>query len=170
MTTAALAGILGLVLAQVWMYRVASRRALLKFWTLIFFYLLLFSFMEGLRLFCAFFSASFYELPFFLLIVFLVFGRTWRALPEFEKREKIAPNFYLLSGFWMGMIWFGFFQDQNILGASAWSLIAAILLPVLAGIRERLELLDIPRPFQGFPILAISAMILLLGFLFFNTF
>jgi electron transport complex protein RnfA len=61
---------------------------------------------------------------------------------------------------------FGFFTSvTNAFGAGVGFLLAIVL---LAGIREKLEHADIPKPFKGFPITLIAAGLMSIAFLGFN--
>ena len=169
-----------MVLAQVIFYRVSSSGALKTFWFLGFFYFFLFSFIQGLRIFCEFLSISFYELPLLSVVLFLVFGRGVNGFPNFQKVFGEAPDFYLFSSLWVSLIWMGFFSFEHVpqpvsaqvslLHGFFWSFFTALLFPVLAGIKEKLALMDPPNAFRGLPIFLITTGFLLLGLLFFVRF
>ena len=162
--------LMGLALVQAWLYRVSARHVLRNFWLLVLFYLLIFYFARGLKIFCGFCSISFYESPIFAALLFLVFGRGIRGFARFPKANSSAPNFYLLSGLWIGLIWISFFSQGSVLDGFKGSLLSAFFFLILIGIKERLEILDAPSGFKGLPLLLISAGIFLLGFYFFKAF
>ena len=157
---------MGLALAQVSFYRVTSRQALQSFWVLVLFYLLIFYFVKGLEIFCVLFSIPFYEIPFFTVTLFIVFGRGIKGLAHFQKVNSQIPDFYLLSGLWIGLLWLGSFSQVSLFEGLAQSLFGAFFFLILTGIKERLEILDTPMGFKGLPALLISAGTFLLTFLF----
>ena len=170
--------LIGLAIGQVLLYRISSKQTLRTFWFLSLFYFFLFSFVQGLRIFCSSFSISFYEIPLLGLVLFFVFGNGVSGFPRFQKTFLNIPDFYLLSGLWVSLIWFGEFSgaeesvsvSTSLTNGFLQSFFAASLFPVLAGIKERLALLNQPNEFRGLPIFLISAGLLLLGFVFFLPF
>lgn len=170
--------LVALVVGQILLYRISSRQALRTFWFLALFYLFLFSVVQGLQVFSRSFSIVFYEIPLLGLALFFVFGNGVNGFPQFPKISAKLPDFYLLSGLWVSLIWFGEFSrveesaslSTSLTSGFLQSLFAAALFPVLAGIKERLALLNQPNEFRGLPVFLISAGILLLGFVFFLPF
>ena len=173
--------LVGLASAQVIFYRVNPKQAVKTFWLLAFFYFFLFSFTEGLRIFCNRFLISFYELPLLVLVLFLVFGRGVRGFPRFQIAFREAPDFYLFSGLWVSLIWLGEFPPAGQVQAQAnithallngffQSFFAASLFPILAGIKERMVLLNPPEEFRGLPLFLMATGIVLLGLVFFIHF
>ena len=175
----------GLAVAQIALYQIPSKQALHGFWFLGFFYFFLFAFAQGVALFSRLFSLPFYEFPLFFLAVFVLFRRTGKPFPQFGKQVRLAPDFYLFSAIWMGVIWLSFILTvvgavhepplhgrwQEIYVQSFfWSFFPALVLPVLAGIRDRLALLDPPKAFEGLPVFLIASAIFLLAILFFLSF
>lgn len=156
-----LPALVGLACAQVIFYRISSKQAVKDFPFLALFYCLTFLFIKGLLIFCDLYSASLYALPLVLLTLVISFGREPTQLPVFQKCFRQAPAFYLLTSFWVSLIWFA--QDLDLAKGLSASFLAAFLLPILAGIKERLQLTDAPRHFAGVPLLVISAGIILLG-------
>lgn len=161
-----LVGLVSLAVAQVLLYQVHPKKALKSAFFLGAFYLLLFSFAHGLRLFCATFSISFYELPLLALSLWLVFGKTLKGVPRFEKMFFEVPNFYFFSGFWISLMWIGMFRDHNIVEGAGWSFFAVVALPILAGLRQRLRLSSPLRSFEGLPLFLISTGFFLLALVF----
>ena len=173
--------LVGLASAQVIFYRIHPKQAVKTFWLLTFFYFFLFSFTEGLRIFCNRFLISFYELPLLALALFLVFGRGIRGFPRFQSAFREAPDFYLFSGLWVSLIWLGGFPPAGqvqtpanithaLLNGFFQSFFAAFSLPILAGIKERIALLNPPEEFRGLPIFLMVTGIVLLGLIFFTHF
>ena len=165
--------LVGFVSAQAILYQVDSKEALKTFWFLGFFYFFLFSFVQGLHIFCGLFFISFYEVPLLALALFLVFGRGMNGFPSFQKAFRELPDFYLVSGLWISLAWRTFFPHPpldavSLLEGFFLSLWAALMLPVLAGIKERLALYKAPEVFRGLPLLLITAGVLLLGVVFFS--
>lgn len=86
---------------------------------------------------------------------------------ELSKKDRTLPSVFSFSLVFISIAWFAESLDISFAEAYIKVLIvssAAILLPtVLGGIHERLFLLDLPRQLEGFPILLISAALLLLS-------
>ncbi len=162
--------LVGLASAQVLIYQINSKQALRAYLFFGFLYFFLFSFAWGLGIFCDLFSITFYKIPLLSLVLFLVFGRKASGFPRFQKAFQEAPDFYLLSSLWISLIWVAFFQGSSLLSGFFWSFFAALLLSVLAGIKERLALINPPNAFQGFPLFLAAAGFLLLGLHFFINF
>ena len=146
--------------AQVLLYRISVKPAFKNFVFLWVFYFSIFTFAEGLNVFCRLFSISFYEIPLFVLAILILFGRKLKGLPKFQKSFRSAPDFYLLSGLWIGLasidipaqgrlyqFLFGFF----------YSYVAAFLLPIMAALKEKLALTNPPEEFSGLPIFLVTA-------------
>lgn len=101
-------------------------------------------------------------------------GLLWHKLlkPYWDERysHQLLPVF--LNSVMVGILLNGF--QEHVTNASmvgygfAYSLGCGLALLVMAGIRERLELADVPKPFQGVPILLISAGLLGLGLMGFR--
>ncbi|OGW85084.1 MAG: hypothetical protein A3C35_04515 [Omnitrophica bacterium RIFCSPHIGHO2_02_FULL_46_11] len=161
--------LIGLASAQAFLYRASSRQSLKVFYFLTMFYFALFPFVRGLRIFCAHFSISFYELPLLLLTLFVVFGKRTKYLPYFSKAFVEAPDFYLFSSIWISLIWSGWFLPQNpsLWKGLFWSFFTACMFPILTGLKERLALFDPPKGFSGLPLFLITAGFLILSFQFF---
>ncbi len=179
MTNWYLAELIGLVSAQAVFYQVSSKQALKTFWLLGLFYFFLFSFVQGLQIFCNLFFISFYEVPLLSLALFFVFGRGVIGFPSFQKAFREVPDFYLFSSLWISLIWIGFFsgQDrepeqaiQSLLNGFVWSFVTALMFPILVGIKEKFVLMNPPNEFRGLPIFLIATGILLLSLVFFIPF
>lgn len=172
--------LVGLALAQAVFYRMSSKQALKTFWLLGFFYFFLFSFVQGLKIFCDLLSVSFYKLPLLSIVLFFVFGRGINGFPNFQKAFREAPDFYLFSSLWVSLVWMAFSSSVyspetvsarvSLLHGFFWSFFAAFLFPVLTGIKEKLDLTNSPGAFRGLPIFLIATGILLLGLVFFIYF
>ena len=86
-----------------------------------------------------------------------------------ERKRQALPSFFSLSALYLVFAWlnrghFDFlFQSQIEMMAVA--TLSLVFLLILSGIQERLRLQESPKPFQGLPILMISAAIFLLIFL-----
>ena len=161
-----LVSLMGLSLVQLVLYRIDSRRVVQHVWVLILFYLVIFYFAKGLQIFSGLFAISFYELPLFALILMLVFGGGIKRLLVFQKKNNDSRNFYFFSGLWLGLLWLGPFSQATPLEGLGESLLATLFLIIMAGIKERLELLQMPASLKGLPILFISGGTFLLGFIF----
>lgn len=157
--------IVGLASAQVILYRLDSKRALKTFGFLGFFYFFLFAFVEGLKIFCALFSISFYDLALLSITLFLVFGREVKGFPAFEPRFKRAPGFYLFTSLFMSLIWFSFPEPAPdlFIRAFTWSFFAALLIPMSAGMKDRLQLLKPRDELHSLTLFLLAAGILLLA-------
>ncbi len=174
-----LAELAGLVSAQVIFYQTSSKQALKTFWLLGLFYFFLFSFVQGLLIFCNLLFIPFYEIPLLSLALFFVFGRGVNGFPSFQKAFREVPNFYLFSSLWISLIWIGFSRGHNLQSEQAitsllhgfvWSFVAAFMFPVLIGIKDKLALMNPPNVFRGLPVFLIATGILLLGLVFFIHF
>ncbi len=163
-----------LVCAQVVLYQVSMKQALRNYWFLGLFYFLVFSCVQGLVIFCAYLSISFFVLPVLCLLAAFLLKNRLKGAPQFQKRILTLPNFYLFSGLWISLVWTGELMNQTVLTAPynfmeafIWCLFSALLFPVLAGIKERLDLMDTPAGFSITGIFFVAAGFLLLGFSFF---
>ena len=184
-----LAAFFGLAVSQAALYQIPTKQALQHFWFLGFFYFFLFAFAQGIVIFSHLFSLPFCEFPLFFLAVFILFRRTGKPFPQFGKQARPAPDFYLFSAVWAGVVWLlfifaavgaygrtplqtgGLAADQEIYVRSfLWSFFAASVLPVLVGIRERLALLEPPKAFEGAPVFLIASAIFFLALIFFLSF
>ncbi len=180
-----LAAFFGLAVSQAALYRIPTKQALQNFWFLGFFYFFLFAFAQGIVIFSRLFSLSFCEFPLFFLAVFILFRRTGKPFPQFGQQVRPAPDFYLFSAIWMGVIWLSFILTvvgavhepplhgrwQEIYVQSFfWSFFPALVLPVLVGVKERLALLNPPKAFEGLPVFLIASAIFLLAIIFFLSF
>ena len=175
-----LAELVGLVSAQAVCYRISSKQALKTFWFLGLFYFFLFSFVQGLKVFCDLLSISFYKLPLLSIVLFLIFGRGVNGFPSFQKAFRETPDFYLFSSLWISLIWMGSFSSAcmpepvsasiSLLHGFFWSFFTALLFPVLAGMKEKLALINPPDEFCGLPVFLIATGLLLLGLVFFIRF
>ena len=165
-----LATVVALASAQVLLYRIDSRQALKTVGFLWLLYLFLFLSAQGVRLFCTFFSLSFYEIPLLSLILFFAFGDGLKRFPRFRKAFLHVPNFYFLSSLWICLAWLGLFSAQDLWSGFSWSFFAALMLPTLTGIKEQLALLNPLRAFTGLPLFLMTVGFVFLGFLFFLKF
>ena len=156
--------VVGLALAQVLLYRIDSRQALRAFGFLGIFYFFLFALVQELKIFCTLFSISFYDLPLLSITLLFVFGREIRRFPRFARAVNSAPQFYLLTSLFMSLIWFKFLPSaDSFVRVFLWSFFAALLIPLLSGIKERLLLSNAPDAFRGLPLFLLAAGLLLLG-------
>ena len=161
---------------QGFVYEVERARFLRSFIFLVAFYLFLFSFVQGLVLFCRFFSIPFCELPLLAVSLSLVLARELKGVPRFKRTVPELPKFYLFSGLWLGVLWLSFLTDEGaisftkgafqIVDGLAWSSFAAILFFIFAQMKERFRLARTPAVLRGLPIYMIAAGILLMVFVF----
>ena len=163
-----------LVCAQVIFYDVSMRQALKSYWFLGFFYFLIFSCVQGLILFCDLFSVSFFVIPLACLLNSFFLKNGLRRVPQFNKRYFTLPNFYLLSSLWLSLVWAGYLLNQtvltakyNLIEAFIWSWFSAILFPILAGIKERIGLMEVPPGFSATGIFFVAVGIVVLALSFF---
>ena len=182
-----LAAFFGLAVSQAALYQIPTKQALQHFWFLGFFYFFLFAFAQGIVIFSHLFSLPFCEFPLFFLAVFILFRRTGKPFPQFGKQVRPAPDFYLFSAVWIGVIWLSFIlnpmigahghapllldaPEESYVRSFFWSFFPALVLPVLVGIKERLALLDPPKAFEGLPVFLIASAIFFLAIIFFLSF
>ncbi|GEM_PF-3623652 len=163
-----------LVLAQIIFYEISSKQALRSCWFLSLFYLLVFTCVQGLVIFCRLFSIAFFVLPILSVMCSFFLGRGLKRIPQFQKKYFALPNFYFFSSLWLSLIWSGYLSDQAVLNAKynliegfVWSWFLAVLFPILAGIKERLELTDLPSGFSSTGLLMVAAGFILLALSFF---
>ncbi len=162
------------VCAQIIFYDISMKRALHSYWFLGLFYFLVFSCVQGLVIFCKYFSISFFILPLGCILCFFFLKNGLKQVPQFKEKLFAWPNFYLFSSLWLSLVWIGYLSNQviftaryNFIEAFVWSWFCAVLFPILAGIKERLELMDIPPGFSSTGIFFVAAGFILLALSFF---
>lgn len=121
------------------------------------------------------------EIQYLQTIVFILVIASLVQFVELAIR-KLSPTLYSGMGVFLPLITtncmvlgvtilnvqegYGFIETMtNGIGASLGFFLALVL---IAGVREKLELADIPKPLQGFPIALISAGLMSIAFLGFN--
>ncbi len=96
--------------------------------------------------------------------------------------QKISPTLYSALGVFLPLITtncavlglallniqYKFGLIQTIVHSIAAAIGFSLAIVLFAGIREKLELSDVPRPFQGFPIALITASLMAIAFLGFQ--
>ena len=106
------------------------------------------------------------------------------ALVQFIEMviQKMSPTLYQALGIYLPLITtncavlgvtllniqYGYNLIETIVNAVAGALGFSLAIVLFAGIREKLELSDIPKPFQGFPIALITASLMSIAFLGFT--
>ena len=106
------------------------------------------------------------------------------ALVQFVEMviKKVSPSLYQALGVYLPLITTncavlgvailnvdsGYNLIQSIVNGAGSAIGFTLAIVLFAGIRERLELADIPKPFQGFPIALISAGLMSMAFLGFS--
>ena len=114
----------------------------------------------------------------------IVFILIIAALVQFVEMviQKSSPTLYQALGVYLplittncavlGVTIINIDSSYNLLESMVHGFAAALgftlAIVIFAGIRERLELVDIPKPFQGFPIALITASLLSIAFLGFQ--
>ena len=161
------------VYLQVVCYDISIRKAIEGYWFLALFYFTTCLFVQGVIIICNQLGIGFYEIPLLVIAAFLILNRGIRKVPSFKKLTYELPHFYLFSALIVIFIWYSHLSGfsilmlrENTLEAMFWSLWSALLLPVFAGLKERLELMDIPEnfPVQGLLLIAVSFLILSFSF------
>jgi hypothetical protein len=170
MNETAFSAFAGLAVAQVMFYRISLRKDAKQIWFIWFFYFSLFILVKVVHLFCAYFSILFYQLPLFSAVLFLIAARESNWLPRFRKAIGGIPNFYILTGLWASTIWFSVFPQRDLLDGLGWSFLAAGILILAAGIKERLELFKPPAWFSGLPVFLLAIGLILFGWFGFSGF
>lgn len=161
-----LSGFVGLVLAQIIFYNIRLKQSIKLCWVLGGIYLVLFLITRGLL---GFLPPSLAQgMPLLVFALLFVFDGFLKRGPTggtvvYDDRPMGGTDFYLYSGIWVGVIQLSSPAEVGWINGTLVSLLAAFLLPLLAAINERLELLDIPEKFAGLPAFLISGGILLLG-------
>ncbi|HOB08646.1 MAG: Rnf-Nqr domain containing protein [Limnochordia bacterium] len=108
------------------------------------------------------------RLPFDLLIA-LAAGLFWHKLlaPVFGKDESVDLRAAFFNSALVGVLLAvpeGLPEGPRIISyGMAYAVGYGVVLIIMAGIRARLELVNVPRPFKGVPILLISAALLALA-------
>jgi len=163
MTEELLVAFVGLSAVQTAYYHIRVRYATRHIWLLGGFYFAVFLIANATHLLVEHFEISFYELPLLSLVLFLGGMECQRALPRFRRVFLGIPEFYLGSSLWAGFTWLGQFGQIGLWQGAMWSLFAAMLLPILAALKERLSLTDPPKWARGLPIYWVTVGVLLLG-------
>ncbi len=155
--------LVGLAVSQVHYYRLKVSEVGKQLWFLWFFYFSVFLVAFAVRFVCARVGILFYQLPLLSVVLFLVAIRrpAWR--PTFSKAFPQAPHFCALPAFWLGFGSFVIVPQLDVLTALVWAFVAAILLFIVVGMKERLDLTKGPSWFSGPPVLWFSVGILMLA-------
>lgn len=118
------------------------------------------------------------EVEYLWVVAFMLVIATYVQSAEFVIRKK-SPSLYRALGIYLPLVasncailgaalltisWGYTFVESIVFGISA-GLGYSMVLLIMSGIRERLELSDIPRDFQGAPIAFIVAGILSMAFM-----
>lgn len=156
---------MSLVCAQILFYEISTIQALKQYWRLGCFYVLIFSALQAFMV-----LARLVSFPFFVLPLLSFLGLTVLL----SLRHRFRNTLILFSMLWLSFIWLGIWlgrpkPDSFYLVESfvaAWS--AAFLLPVMAAIKERLKLADLPPYFSEEGIFLLAAGFILLPFSFFR--
>ncbi len=120
-------------------------------------------------------------LPFLMTVSFILVIATLVQLVDIVL-QKVLPALLGTMGIYLvlittncailGLALLNVVKNYNIIESLVFGLSAGIgftlALVIMAGIRERLELADIPRPLQGFPITLILAGLLSIAFMGFS--
>ena len=162
------------VCAQILLYEVGMKRALQNYWFLGLFYFLVFSCVQGLVIFARHFSVPLAPVPAMFLLALVLLRNGLKVAPQFQKKSPALADFYLFSAVGLGLIWAMDLSDQavfvasyNFIEAFIWSWFCAVLLPLLAGVRERIEFMDGPPKVPTTVIFFAAATVLVLIFSFF---
>ena len=162
------------VCAQILLYEVGVKQALQNYWFLGLFYFLVFSCVQGLVIFARYCSIPLFPIPAVFLLALVLLQNGLKRAPQFQKKSPALADFYLFSSLGLGLIWAVDLSDQAVFVASyhfmeafVWSWFCAVLLPVLAGIRERIEFMETPPNIPTTAIFLSAAAILVLVFSFF---
>ncbi len=121
------------------------------------------------------------RLPFLMTVSFILVIATLVQLVDIVL-QKVLPALHARMGIYLvlittncailGLALLNVVKRYNIIESLVFGLSAGIgftlALVIMAGIRERLELADIPRPLQGFPITLILAGLLSIAFMGFS--
>ncbi len=155
----------GLALAQIIFYKIRLKQAARICWALWGIYFAMFLLLQTSRTLeiPAPLASGIPLLLFALLFMVCEFLKRFQNIKLALQREK---NFYLYSGIWAAVIQVSFSRGGAIVNGLLESLLAASLLPLLAAVNERLELLDIPKKLAGLPALLITGGILAMGLKF----
>lgn len=159
---------LSFICAQIIFYNVSLRKAISSYWFLGLFYFLIFSCTQGLVIFCKIFSISFFAVVLGIALSAFLLKGGLRRVPQFQKKYAAFPDFYLFSALYLSLTWMGYLFRQNyfalqynLIEAFLWSWFCAVLFPILAGIKERLQL-NAPARFSPTGIFFIAAGFILL--------
>lgn len=162
------------VCAQIVFYEVSVKQAVRSYWFLGLFYFLVFSCLQGLVILCKLFSVSFLILPLLLIFNLFFLGDGLKRVPQFQENFQTLPNFCSFSSLCLSLIWVDSLLSQpfltakyNFLEAFVWSWFSAVLFPVLAGIKERLELMNTPPGFSPTGLFLVATGFILLALSFF---
>lgn len=159
--------VLGLVVAQVLLYRVDVHKVVKKAPALFIFYLGLLVFQNGVAAGLSYFGAGFFDLPAMVIVAFLA-SRLFIRRINFVPSVYGMPAFCLFSGLWLVMLppaLDTILNGWRILSTSA---VAVILLAVMSAIRERLNLSNAVASYMILVLLLVSAVLLALGFSLIN--
>ncbi|MFC1643486.1 electron transport complex subunit RsxA [Chlamydiota bacterium] len=122
------------------------------------------------------------NLEFLQIISFILVIASLVQLVEIVLR-KVSPNLYQGLGIYLplittncailGLAFLNILKKYNLMQSVVFGFSAGIgftlALFIMAGIRERLELADVPKPLKGFPITLILAGLLSMAFLGFSA-
>lgn len=164
---------LSFVCVQIIFYDVPLKKAIGSYWFLGFFYFSVFSCAQGLIIFCQYFSIPFLAFPIGLLLNALLLKNGLKRVPQFPQKYLAFPDFYLFSSLWLSLVWMeylfrqhSFTPQYNLIEAFLWSWFCAVLFPILAGIKERIQL-NAPIRFSFTGIFLVSAGFIFLALSFF---
>lgn len=163
---------LSFVCAQIIFYDVSLKKAISSYWFLGLFYFLIFSCTQGLVIFCKLFSISFFAVVLGIALSAFLLKGGLRRVPQFPKKYAAFPDFYLFSALCLSLVWMGYLFRQNyltpqynLIEAFLWSWFCAVLFPILAGIKERIQLnASIRFSFTGIFLVSAGFIFLALSF------
>ena len=167
--------LMALSCVQVLLYRTSPRKVLDYFFPIWCFYTLAFAAAQAVWLLCGVAKIQFYYFPLLSIILFLLFSSHGDWLPSFDKKLPGLPPFYLTTAVWWPLAGYSIFEPSaSFLTApfyfaegALWSVLAVSFLLVMSGIKERLELADLPKGLPEDAILVLSAGFLSAAFSFF---
>ncbi len=157
------------IFLQVIFYKISLKKAVESYWFLAIFYFSVLLYVQGLIIFCRKFGIEFYEGPLLVMSLIIILKRGIKKAPSFDKLIFELPNFYFFSALSVAFIWLSCLSRHTIwtpiestLEAAFWAVLTALILPIISGLQERLELMDIPLHFsiQSLLLLAVSFLIL----------
>lgn len=127
------------------------------------FYFSIFVLTRAAYILCVWTSALFYVIPLVLIVIlpFIQFVQSWRI--RFGKRAGAVPDFYILFGVWMAMIWLARGSSEDFLGDLTGSFFASFVFAAVMAIKVRIETADLPNWLRPAPVLFLSAGLLMIG-------